>query len=684
MDPIQTISFIPLDPIGKIALVILLLPLFSFILLFFFAKKIPGRGDWLATAIMGLCFLFSAYIFFQISGSQSHLARFPWFRLSSTGLDINFSISILIDKLSAMMLLIVTFISFLVHIYSIEYMKGKRNYSRYFPYLGIFTFSMLGIVISDNLLVTFMFWEMVGFSSYLLIGFWFDKETAVRASKKAFLFNRIGDVGFLIAIFFFYTQFGTFEITTIKNFLAEGHFYLGSDLHFWITIAGLGIFAGCIGKSAQFPLQVWLPDAMEGPTPVSALIHAATMVAAGIYLLAKVYFFLNEDVLTVIAFTGAITAFVGAVPAMFQNDIKKVLAYSTISQLGYMVMAMGVKAYDASLLHLATHAFFKAGLFLSAGAIIQSMHHIKHELLKKGHYQEFDSQDMRLMGGFRKNMPITFYVYLICTFSLIGIPFFSGYISKEAILSDTLIWALYKNEFIFYIIPLLSFLTVFITAFYMIRQLIIIFFGEFRLSKVFEDAAYFFEKTKDPSIKMKLPLIALAVLSIWIFFSLNPFAYLGAYAQIESFKTIVMFATLAALCLTAAGIFASYKIYSRKKDLYHPKPTPARSFIFHNFYLDQFYFKVLVVTGFKAAYIFKKIDKKLIDGLVHAFAVFNVVLAHFIAWVDRAIVDGVVNLSAYFSGKAGAMTRSLQMGRIQGYFIISLIALIFFIMWTII
>jgi NADH-quinone oxidoreductase subunit L len=660
---------------------ILLLPLFSFITLFFFAKKFPDRGGWLASGIMGLCFLLSAFIFFQIGG-QYHLARFQWFELSSQNLNIHFSVSVMVDRLSAMMMLIVTFISFLVHIYSLEYMKGKRNYSRYFPYLGIFTFSMLGIVISDNLLITFMFWEMVGFSSYLLIGFWFDKQSAVRASKKAFLFNRIGDVGFLIAIFFFYTEFGTFEISPIKEFMLNNSYDLNTNV--WITIAGLGIFAGCVGKSAQFPLQVWLPDAMEGPTPVSALIHAATMVAAGIYLLAKTFLFLNEDVLTVIAFTGAITAFAGAIPAMFQNDIKKVLAYSTISQLGYMVMAMGVKSYSASLLHLATHAFFKAGLFLAAGAIIQSMHHVKHELLKRGHYQEFDSQDMRLMGGFRKKMPLTFYVYMVCTASLIGIPFFSGYLSKEAVLSDTLIWAGFKDGLIYYVIPALAFLTVFITAFYMVRQVLIIFFGEFKLSKIFRDAAIVFEGTKDPSLKMKLPLVVLAFLSTWIFFSFNPFAYLGAYSQNGNHKGYILFSAIAALLLTVTGIIISYKKYRQKKYFFPSKPHAAKNFLFHNFYLDQFYYKTLVITGFKVSYFFKKTDEKLIDSVIHATAIFNVVFAHFIAWVDRALVDGMVNLSAYFSGKVGSMTRSVQMGRIQGYFIISLLALIFFIIWIII
>ncbi|HXA02963.1 MAG TPA: NADH-quinone oxidoreductase subunit L, partial [Cytophagaceae bacterium] len=451
MDISQDIKNISFDTQTLLAVAVVLLPFFIFLFLFFFAKKLPGRGDKIATGIMGLCFLLALYLFIDIwSGSQNHMSRFKWFDFQSASLNINFSVSILLDHISTLMMLIVTFISFLVHVYSLEYMKAKRNYSRYYPYLGIFTSSMLGIVISDNLLITFMCWEMVGFSSYLLIGFWYDKEAAMRAAKKAFLFNRIGDMGFLIGIFFFYTEFNSFELTPIKNFILQNNYHLNTDI--WITLAGLGIFAGCIGKSAQFPLHVWLPDAMEGPTPVSALIHAATMVAAGVFLLAKTFVFLNADVLIVIAYIGAITAFIGAVPAMFQNDIKKVLAYSTISQLGYMVMAMGIGAYDASVFHLTTHAFFKAGLFLSAGAIIHAMHHIKEELFIKGHYKDFDSQDMRLMGGLRKKMPIVFYCYLICACSLIGLPFFSGFLSKEEILIATL----HEGSRYYYIIPILA------------------------------------------------------------------------------------------------------------------------------------------------------------------------------------------------------------------------------------
>jgi NADH-quinone oxidoreductase subunit L len=693
LDISQDIKNIPFDTQTSLAVVVVLLPFFIFLILFFFAKKLPGRGDKIAAGIMGVCFLLALYLFIDVwSGSQNHIGRFRWFGYQSASLNINFSVSILLDHISALMMLIVTFISFLVHIYSLEYMKGKRNYSRYYPYLGIFTSSMLGIVVSDNLLITFMCWEMVGFSSYLLIGFWYEKEAAMRAAKKAFLFNRIGDMGFLIGIFFFYTEFNSFELTPIKNFILQNHYYLNTDI--WITLAGLGIFAGCIGKSAQFPLHVWLPDAMEGPTPVSALIHAATMVTAGIFLLAKTFVFLNSDVLMVIAYIGAFTAFIGAVPAMFQNDIKKVLAYSTISQLGYMVMAMGLGAYDASLFHLATHAFFKAGLFLSAGAVIHAMHHIKNDLFIKGHYKDFDSQDMRLMGGLRKKMRVVFYCYLICACSLVGLPFFSGFLSKEEIL----IAALHESSKYYFIIPILAFATTLLTAFYMTRQILLVFFGEFKLGNVFPQVENIFSYLKEPSWKMLAPLVILALLSLGFVFTWNPF-YSGnswfwkdlyQYAadlkrteiiNAEHGQSIIAFT--ASILLSAAGIFTAYFIY-KKGGITKAAMHPLRKFFFNNFYFDKAYYYLLGIAGFRLANIFRYIDVKIIDGAIHAFAVWTVVFAHILGWFDRSIVDGLVNLSGYVAGRTGGVTRSLQMGKIQSYFIITLMALILFIIWLII
>jgi NADH-quinone oxidoreductase subunit L len=693
VDISQDIKNIPFDTQTLLAVTVVLMPFFIFLFLFFFAKKLPGRGDKIATGIMGLCFLLALYLFIDIwSVSQNHISRFKWFGYHSASLDINFSVSILLDHITTLMMVVVTFISFLVHIYSLEYMKGKRNYSRYYPYLGIFTFSMLGIVVSDNLLITFMFWEMVGFSSYLLIGFWYDKDAAMRAAKKAFLFNRIGDMGFLVGIFFFYTEFNSFELIPIKNFILQNNYHL--DTNIWITLAGLGIFAGCIGKSAQFPLHVWLPDAMEGPTPVSALIHAATMVVAGVFLLAKTFVFLNADVLMMIAYIGAITAFIGAVPAMFQNDIKKVLAYSTISQLGYMVMAMGIGAYDASVFHLTTHAFFKAGLFLSAGAIINAMHHIKEELFIKGHYKDFDSQDMRLMGGLRKKMPVVFYCYLICACSLMSLPFFSGFLSKEEIL----IAGLHEGSKYYYIIPILAFATTLITAFYMTRQILLVFFGEFKLGSVFPLAENSFFYLKEPSWKMLAPLVILAAMSLGFAFSLDPFFSRDSWFWNELFyyaldvkrpKELQLFhvqafnALVGSVFLSAAGISAAYFIY-KKGDLPKAAMHPLSRFFFNNFYFDKAYYYLLGIPGFWFANTFRFIDTKIIDGAIHMFTVWTVVFAHILGWFDRKIVDGFINLTVFVAGRTGGMTRSLQMGKIQAYFSITLIALILFIIWLII
>ncbi|MFN6944732.1 MAG: NADH-quinone oxidoreductase subunit L, partial [Cytophagaceae bacterium] len=518
---ISNIPFICPDSVTLLALVVLLLPLISFFFLFFFANKIPRKGDWLATGVMGLTFLLSLYLLFMVLSGEEHILRVPWFKLDLMQGERWFSASMLIDRVVALLVVIVTFVSLLVHLYSMDYMRGKRNYGRYFPYLGVFTSSMLGILMSDNLLVTFFCWELVGFSSYLLIGFWFDKESAIKASKKAFLFNRIGDTGFLLAILAIFAAFGTFELSIIKDHILHE----GIDISgIYFTLAGLGIFMGCVGKSAQFPLQVWLPHAMEGPTPVSALIHAATMVAAGIYLLAKTFVLLNMDVLTIIAFIGAITAVVGALPALVQNDIKKVLAYSTISQLGYMVMAMGVQAYEASLFHLITHAFFKACLFLSAGAVIHAMHEIKHHMFDQRNYNDFDAQDMRLMGGFYKRIPLVFSAYLISALSLIGIPLFSGFLSKDAILEATWNWAAQQDSSFLYIIPVMAFFTVFVTAFYMIRQMLMVFFGDFKLGHIYPEAQNAFNEEGHVSPLMKAPLLLLSFLSLGFVFSLNPFS----------------------------------------------------------------------------------------------------------------------------------------------------------------
>ncbi|NTU68491.1 MAG: NADH-quinone oxidoreductase subunit L [Chlorobiaceae bacterium] len=453
----------------QLSIVVLLLPLLSFVVLIFFNRRLPRMGDFVGVGLLGTAFSIALYIFWTVVVQHYDPAyRIAW---DFTWLDLGnvpgvgplvVKMGIVIDNLTAIMLAMVTLISLLVHLYSTGYMHGDKNYGRFFAFLGIFTFSMLGIVLSDNLFSIYMFWELVGLSSYLLIGFYFEKDSAADAQKKAFLTNRVGDIGMWLGILILYSQFHTFGYREIFENIAAGKFTLSNG---WLTAAGILLFFGCVGKSAQFPLHVWLPDAMEGPTPVSALIHAATMVAAGVYFVGRIFVILTPDALHYIAFIGAVTAFMSATIAITQHDIKRVLAYSTVSQLGYMVMGLGVGAYSAALFHLLTHAFFKACLFLGSGAIIHAMHH---------------EQDMRWMGGLRKNMPWTFATFSIATLALAGLPLTSGFMSKDAILAGALGFASVEGGGIYYIIPVLGFASAMMTAFYMGRQVWLVFFGESR------------------------------------------------------------------------------------------------------------------------------------------------------------------------------------------------------------
>ncbi len=453
----------------QLSIVVLLLPLLSFVILIFFNKRLPRRGDFVGVGILGTAFAISFYMFWTVVVQTYD----PAFRLAwdFTWIDfgnvpnvgpLKIKMGILIDNITVIMLAMVTLISFLVHLYSTGYMAGDKHYGRFFAYLGIFTFSMLGIVLSDNLFSIYIFWELVGLSSYLLIGFFFEKQSATDAQKKAFLANRVGDIGMWLGILILYSQFHTFSYSEIFENLAAGKFTMSYG---WLTAAGILLFMGCVGKSAQLPLHIWLPDAMEGPTPVSALIHAATMVAAGVYFVARIFVLLTPDALHVIAFCGALTAFMAATIAITQHDIKRVLAYSTVSQLGYMVLGLGVGAYSAALFHLLTHAFFKACLFLGSGAIIHAMHH---------------EQDMRWMGGLRKHMPWTFATFTFATLALAGLPLTSGFMSKDAILASAIGFAHVEGGGIFYVIPFLGFLSAMMTAFYMGRQIWLVFFGESR------------------------------------------------------------------------------------------------------------------------------------------------------------------------------------------------------------
>src|ERR1051326_858887 len=456
-----------------LSLAILFLPLLSFVALIFVGKRLSRQGDWLGASILFVCLGLAIVVLVKklTLFPDPVTFNFPWVNFGNVPLigPLEIHLGLTVDNLSAIMMVVVCLVSALVHLFSIGYMKGDVRYSRYFAYLGIFTFSMLVIVLTSNFFTMYVGWELVGLSSYLLIGHWYEKKSASDAAKKAFVVNRIGDIGMFTGIMILYYNFRTFGFTEIFEAIGSGHIPMGSEA--WLTAAGILVFCGAIGKSAQFPLHVWLPDAMEGPTPVSALIHAATMVAAGVYLVARTFPMMTSGALLFIAYTGAITAFISATIAIAQNDIKKVLAYSTISQLGYMVMGLGVGAYTAGFFHLATHAMFKAGLFLGSGSVIHAMHNALHHA---GDHHT-DPQDIRNMGGLKKKMPVTFFTFLIYTLAICGVPLTSGFLSKDEILAGTLAFGGLTGH---YLIPIIGFLVAGMTAFYMFRIVIVAFLGD--------------------------------------------------------------------------------------------------------------------------------------------------------------------------------------------------------------
>ncbi len=474
----------------RYAYIIPFLPLLSFFVNIAVGKRLPRKGDWLSLATIGAGLVMSIVIFFEVFRIYDPNFKYhvvvPW--LSLRGRFV-INAGILVDNLTAVMLVVVTGVSFLVHLFSVGYMHGDPKYSRYFAYLSVFSFSMLGLVLAESFFFIYIFWELVGFSSYALIGFWFEKKSAADAGKKAFIVNRIGDFGFLIGFLLLFATTGVFGYDEVFRGIAEGK--IEGTL---LTLAGIGIFCGAIGKSAQFPLHVWLPDAMEGPTPVSALIHAATMVAAGVYLVGRVYPIFTPDAFLFIAYTGLFTLFITATIALTATDIKKVLAYSTCSQLGYMILGLGVGGFTAGLAHLTTHAAFKACLFLGSGSVIHAVH----------------SQEITEMGGLRKKMPITFVTFLIATLSIAGVPLFSGFYSKDMILKSALLFGMKNPHHMILFAGAL--LTAGMTAYYMFRLVIRTFLGKPKDQHKFDHA-------HESPPNMWVPLVILAGLSFSFWYS---------------------------------------------------------------------------------------------------------------------------------------------------------------------
>jgi NADH-quinone oxidoreductase subunit L len=611
-----------------------LLPLASFVLLGLFGRKYLKNfscivGTVVLLAITVLSFI-TAYQYFFVDGKMNDVyqsiipVKYTWLQFSP---NISIDMGIVLDPISVMMLIVVSVVSLMVHIFSLGYMKGEERFSTYYAFLSLFTFSMLGLVVSTNIFQIYIFWELVGISSYLLIGFYFDKPSAVAASKKAFIVTRFADLGFLIGILILAFHAETLDIKTLIERLTSlqspqftsiaTSSFLGVSMLTWgLTL----VFIGGAGKSAMFPLHIWLPDAMEGPTPVSALIHAATMVVAGVYLVARLFPLYSFDVvaLNIVAYVGAISALLAAIIACTQTDIKRVLAYSTMSQIGYMMFALGVSRYGseqglgymASMFHLFTHAFFKSLLFLCAGAVIHVVH----------------SNEMKDMGGLRKLMPITHIAFLIACLAIAGIPPFSGFFSKEEILT-----AAYNSNKLIYTIGVF---TSMLTAFYMFRLYFMIFHNK---------QAHIETHHGEGPLSMKLPLIVLALCTVGAGFI--PFAsYVTSDgASLETHVDIV-FSILPVTLAVAAILFAA-RLYRKQNELPEKISTSFGTLYrvaHHKFYIDEIY---LFIT------------KKIIFNLVGKPA----------AWIDRNIVDGFMNLLAAITAKISAIIKGLQSGKVQNY-----------------
>lgn len=677
------------------AIIIVLLPLLAFVIQIFFGKKLPRQGDWVSIGAIVIGLLLSLKLFYKALQAYDpdfliH-EQFTWFTLGDFQIVLGFAL----DNMAIVMLVVVTLISSLVHIYSTGYMEGDPRYSRFFAYLSLFSFSMLGLVIWDNLFGIYMMWELVGLCSYLLIGFWFEKDSASNAGKKAFITNRVGDFGFLVGILIVFSSIGSFNFTDIAAGIEAGKIS-----HGMLTAAGILLFCGAIGKSAQFPLHVWLPDAMEGPTPVSALIHAATMVAAGVYLTARIAFMLSFDAMLFVAYIGGFTALMAATIAITQNDIKRVLAYSTISQLGYMIMAIGVGSYAAGFFHLVTHAVFKAGLFLGSGSVIHAMHHSMHKL-----NMHEDPNDIRFMGGFKNKMPRTYITFLIFTLALSGIPFMSGFLSKDLILGGSLAFAMSQSNPIHYLLPLFGFLAAAITAFYMFRLVIETFYGQPKNKEIYEHIH------ESPS-NITVPLMILAVLSFFIFYTLpgiNPFSSAHGWYDMLIVKpassvtaflgydinpitehtehTAHIAAMILSIIVASLGILLAFTMYYWKK-IDADKLTGRMGILYRLSYNKYYFDEIYQATAVNGLLLWNRFlawfDAAIIDGLVNLSGWVTRNVSAFSGIFDNTVIDGMVNGLADITQDFGKNLRKIQTGQIQTYIYAAMLGAVIIIIVTII
>lgn len=602
-------------------------PLLAFLLLVGWGRALRSAAGYVASLAVAVSLVLSLFVMTEVSATDETLARsIPWLTVGDTTLTAGIEV----NRLNAMMLVIVSFVSLLVHIYSIGYMHGDDRYSTYFAYLALFTFSMLGLVISPNLLQTYVFWELVGLSSFLLIGFWYFKPEARDAAKKAFLMTRLGDVALFAGMILLFWQVGSFQFQDI--FAAVEAHQIDPGM---VTLTAILIFIGAVGKSGQFPLHTWLPDAMEGPTPVSALIHAATMVAAGVYLVARTYplFEASATALTVVAVVGGFTAIFAASIGLVQNDIKRVLAYSTVSQLGYMMLALGVAGYTAAVFHLGTHAFFKALLFLAAGAVIHAV----------------GTQDIREMGGLWRKMPLTAWVFLIGALALSGIPPFAGYFSKEEILLAT--WQ--GGHPVLFVLAVVA---AFFTAFYMFRLFFLVFVAPPRDDQAARQMAH----VRPVGREMTLPMVALAFLSVVAGWVNTPWYHgfatwlsadgLAARYEAPAFLGWVTVLTVL-VALVGIGLAAAMYVRGTLSPAWLAKRVEfGYDLLLHKYWVDELY-GVTIVRG--------------------AFG-----LGRLLYWMDRTIVDGLVALVGGLFRLLGRVGTALQTGKAQASNLVSVLGLV--------
>ncbi|WP_018132953.1 NADH-quinone oxidoreductase subunit L [Effusibacillus pohliae] len=577
-------------------------PLVAYLILLVLGRR-AQEGIVTAVGVAGsvAAFIVSLLVFADVAAhGYTGAYRFDWLTIGDVKLTVGFEVT----QLNAMMLVVVSFVSTLVLLFSRGYMHGDERFSVFYQYLSLFVFSMLGLVISPNLLQLYVFWELVGLCSYLLVGFWYFKPEAAAAAKKSFVVTRIGDVGLFIGIILLFLAAGSFDYQAIFQFAAAavhsanpvGNGLFGIDAKTIITLSAILIFIGAVGKSAQFPLHVWLPDAMEGPTPVSALIHAATMVAAGVYLVARTFplFEASPTALTVVAVIGGFTAIFAAAIGLTQNDIKRVIAYSTVSQLGYMMLALGVSAYVASAFHLMTHAFFKALLFLAAGSVIHAVH----------------TQDIREMGGLWRKMPVTTWTFLFGALALSGIPPFAGFWSKDEILT-----AAFASGHT--VLAVLATVAAFFTAFYIFRVFFLTFTGEYR-----GDASI---EPHESGPVMTIPLVLLAILSLVIGFVNAPFFghafahFLLSGGELGVHEAFSWTTAVASTAVGAAGILLAYLMYGKRTvdaDKVAAASGPLYTLSYRKFFIDEIYHAVIVIPLIWIGKILNFIDRWIVDGIV--------------------------------------------------------------------